>query len=287
MDLNYYLELMSLQEADDPGFAARFWDDRAKFWERERKAVRKDDERVASALEYLKRKGILDGSCAVADIGCGPGRFAVAFAQNAGSVLGLDISREMTAQGAAHAAELGLTNCRFRACDFAALSPEAEGYLGAFDLVFASLTPAVHSMESLRKMMSMSRGYCMNISHLSRENHLRRWLLQEVFGRESEDRHSGRWFYALFNALLLMGYQPETSYQTRRKEVRQVPGPDYANYLMSLLLPQQERTEENAGKILTWLQAHKDPDGTILEASDAVFGRILWDVRRGGAGGGL
>ncbi len=280
MELSYYIDLMDRREKDSPDYAVKFWDNRARFWERERKAARKDDERVLSALEYLKARGILDGRCAVADIGCGPGRFAVAFAQHAGSVLGLDISPEMAAQGTAHAQELGLTNCAFRACDFAALDLTREGYAASFDLVFASLTPAVRDMESLNRMMSMSRGYCMTISHLDRVNHLRRQVMEEVFGRELPEGKGGAWFYALFNALLLLGYQPETSYFTRRKENRIQPDGDYANYLLVHLLPPGEQTPENAGRILDWLLAHRDPDGTILDASDATFGRILWDVRQ-------
>ena len=44
------------------------------------KKKEKGDERVISAINYLDSKGLLEKNYDVADIGCGPGRFAAAFA---------------------------------------------------------------------------------------------------------------------------------------------------------------------------------------------------------------
>ncbi len=280
MELDHYIRLMDSEPVDDPAFSAKMWDNRARFWEKERKNARKDDERVVSALAYLKERGVLIPDCAVADLGCGPGRFAVAFAREAGNVLGMDISREMVSQGSLHARELGLTNVTFRQGDFHTLDLEAEGYRKAFHLVFASLTPAVRGFDSLRKMMEMSGKWCMTINHLSGRNYLRERISREVFGRELPQHRTGRWFYALFNVLYLSGFDPETSYFTRRKELRVTPEDDYVSYLMEHLLPHEEHTAENAGRIRQWLQENAGEDDTLMDISDATYGRILLDVTK-------
>ncbi len=281
-DLNYFLTLQETSFSGSPQYTTEKWNKRADFWEKERKLQRKNDERVDATVEFLTQQGILTPQCRIADIGCGPGRFAAVFAQYAQSVVGLDISAKMVEHGNHYIQSLGLQNAQLRCCDFSALDIEKEGYQAAFDLVFSSLTPAIHNVNGLMKSMEMSRAWCLNISHIRRQNYLRDRILREVFHRPPQGRGEGRVFYALFNTLFLLGYQPQTSYMTRRKENRARPDEEYAEYVMELGLPPEAHTKENAAKIRAWLVAHTEEDGCLTEISDAVYGRILWDVRSRG-----
>lgn len=76
----------------------------------------------------------------IVDIGCGPGRFAAAFAKRVHNVVGLDISEKMVEHGMEHIQNEGLTNAVLHTCDFQTMDIEKEGYKGAFDLVFSSMT---------------------------------------------------------------------------------------------------------------------------------------------------
>ncbi len=279
-DLDFFLRLQEFAFPDTPQYTAGRWDRRADFWESERKQQRKDDERVTATVDFLTKKGILTPDCRIADIGCGPGRFAAAFARHAHSVVGLDISEKMVEYGNAHIQSLGLKNAVLCCQDFSALDVHKAGYVRGFDLVFSSMTPAIHSISGLVKSMEMSRAWCLNISHIQRKNHLREQILREVFHRGPPNRGDGRVFYALFNILFLLGYEPESSFVTRRKENRVRPDDEYAAYIMEHALPLEEHTTENACKILSWLLAHADEEGFLTEISNAVYGRILWDVRR-------
>ncbi len=279
-DLAYFLKLQETAFPDSPWDTADRWDNRAEVWETERRQHRRDDERVTAAVDFLTRRGILTPDCRIADIGCGPGRFAAAFAQKAGSVVGLDISPKMVSYGNEYIQRLGLDNAELRCCDFSRLDIRREGYVRGFDLVFSSQTPAIHNMEGLIKSMEMSRGWCLNITHILRRNYLRTRILEEVFHRSPPVRDGGRSFYALFNILFLLGYDPETSFFTRRKEKRVYPNDEYVAFVMEHALPAEEHTRENADKIQSWLLAHADTEGLITEISDAVYGRILWDVRK-------
>ena len=48
---------------------------------------------------------------------------------------------------------------------------------------------------------------------------------------------------------------------------------------MEHMLPSEEYTQENANKIMQWIQSHLSKDGQIKEITDSTYGRILWDVR--------
>lgn len=278
-DLARFVAMQESQPASRPDHSARKWDQRAEAWEKERREKRKGEARVRSAVAYLEGRGLLQPDFQVADIGCGPGRFAVAFARRVGFVTGFDLSPRMIHYGMEYARREGVNNLALRAQDFQALDVEAEGLIGAFDLVFSSLTPAIHGQAGLDKVMAMSRAYCCNITHLYHRNSICQQLQRELFHLPASSPWGGRWFYSLFNLLLLRGYLPETSYDRQLEERRIAPSGDYAAMLLERVLPPEERTAENQARILAWLQAHIDGEGMLTETSDACYGRILWDVR--------
>lgn len=90
---------------------------------------------------------------------------------------------------------------------------------------------------------------------------------------------NGRWFFSLFNILFLLGYNPETSYEKLHRETWVTPDEQYIDSLMEHMLPSEEYTQENANKIMQWIQSHLNKDGQIKEITDSTYGRILWDVR--------
>ena len=239
----------------------------------------KGDERVDSAIRYLDSKGLLDKNYDIVDIGCGPGRFAAAFAKHVHKVVGLDISDKMVEHGMKHIQNEGLDNAALYACDFQTLDIEKEGYQHAFDLVFSSMTPAIHGMNGLMKSMEMSRAWCCNITHLDGRNLLREQIMQEVFGKRLEPQWNGRWFFSLFNVLFLLGYDPETSYEKHSRETWVTPDELYIDFLMEHMLPSEEHTQENAAKISNWVNTHLNKDGQIKEVTHTAYATVLWDVR--------
>lgn len=278
--LSYFNAVLQSQPTDSTMKTAAKWDRRANAWKKDRDNNRKNDDRITSAIQFLEQRGILHENCDIVDIGCGPGRFVAAFAKKAHQVLGLDISEKMVEHGMEYIQEQGFKNASLRTCEFQSLDLEAEGYKGAFDLVFSSMTPAIHDMDSLKKSMEMSRQWCCNVSHLYRQNHLRSRIMKELFGKELEPQSKGLWFNSLFNLLFLMGYCPETSYENRHQEIRIEPDEEYVEYIMEHMLPPEERTTEHTERILTWMKQHADEDGTLLESSDSCYGTILWNVKQ-------
>lgn len=277
-DLAYFINLQESRPTEESEYAVKKWDKRADMWEKERINNRKGEERIISAVNYLEQRGILTPDSTMVDIGCGPGRFAAAFAPKVKNVLGLDISEKMIAYGKEHIKVTGITNVSLRACDFKALDIDKEGYRDAFDIVFSSMTPAIHSIDGLMKSMEMSRGWCCNITHLSGYNYLRTRIAEEVFGKKPSSGWTGLWFYSLFNVLFLMGYNPETSYYTLNKEIFTEPDREYAEFIAEHMLSAEENTSGNISKIHNWLKDHANADGMIKEVTSSCYGRILWNI---------
>ncbi len=277
-ELDHFLNLQAATFSQTSQYNEAMWDKRARHWEAQRQRQTRGDERVPVTMEYLTGRGVLTPERIVADIGCGPGRFVAAFAEIARAVEGFDLSAEMVANGKAHLERLHRSNATITQCDFEALDIYGAGLAGKFDLVFSSMTPAVHSRQGLANSMAMSRKWCCNISHLHRENHLQNRMRREVFGLEPRNRQQGRVFYSLFNTLFLLGYQPETSFANRRKERLAEPDEEFVEYLLEHGLDWADHTPEAARAIARWLDTQRNEDGLVLEQSDAVYGRILWDV---------
>ena len=277
--LDYFISLQESQSADMNEQSVEMWNRRAEFWGNARKKNQKGNERVVSAINYLEQKGLLDKNYDVADIGCGPGRFVAAFARHVHKVVGLDISDKMISHGMEHIQKEGLSNACLYVCDFQKLDIEKAGYKHAFDLVFSSMTPALHGMNGLMKSIEMSRAWCCNTTHLERRNLLREQIMQDVFGRQLTPQWNGRWFFSLFNILFLLGYDPETSYEKSHRETWVTPDEQYIDFLMEHMLPSEEHTLENVHKITDWVHTHLNEDGQIKEVTHSAYGRILWDVR--------
>lgn len=278
-DMAHFIALTEDRTSETSPQSRARWDRRAEDWERKRLREPGDNWRVEQAVAFLQNRGLLEPGMDVADIGCGPGRFAAAFAPFVRQVTGFDLSERMVAYGVDQARREGVDNVFFRVCDFQSLDVAGEGLAGAFDLVFSSLTPAVRSLEGLEKMMTMSRAYCCHITHLSGEEPLLRRAMEEALGRSPQPRWNGRWFYALFNLLFLLGYDPEVSYDRRVRERRLPASRDQAALLLEQLLPPAERGKKETEALYRWLQENAEEDGTVLQHSETCYGRVVWDVR--------
>lgn len=88
--------------------------------------------RSAKVLRYLERLGVTDLGHAL-DAGCGGGGMCVSFAEEARSVVGIDLSDRFRDAGTRVAAERGITNLTFVQADGAALPFRP----GVFDVVFS------------------------------------------------------------------------------------------------------------------------------------------------------
>lgn len=259
------------------------WDQRAHNWERElredgKKQVR-SERRIAETVSYLLSQGLLGSGDTVVDIGCGPGRFAVEFAHHAGHVTGVDLSPQMVEYGAAFAAECGVDNVDFTACDFKTADIAQMGWEGKFDLVFSSITPAVSGREGFEKMERMSRGWCFNSSFVHAADPVGQAAMEAVLpGVRLPAMWDGRPFYAMFNVLWLRGRFPRVRYYREQDVERLTVDRDLVRRVTERY-HQEAITEAVTEGVYRWLMEHAGDDGAIDYPTERWYGWVLWDVR--------
>ncbi len=135
------------------------WNQRACSYaeqtETERNRRRRD-----RVLRWLAEEGCLRREFRVLDIGAGPGSFAASLARTAAEVVALEPVSAMVAILKRRIAVAKITNIQVVPKSWQEIDLAAEGWRGAFDLVFASMTPGVSDPQTLQKMVGASRRFC-------------------------------------------------------------------------------------------------------------------------------
>jgi len=278
-ELEYFKEQWATRQMSPVSHSSDIWDERAAEWINalqpkngiETTRANGMHSRVAATAEYLRGRGILGNDDSAVDIGCGPGLFVLEFAKTAKRAVGVDYAARFVDFGNQTAAEQGLANAKFLQRDFFAMDARAEGMLGAFDLVFSSITPAATGDGCLEKLMSLSRKWCYNASFVYAGDSLSEKVCRDVFGEEFRTRWDGRGFYALLNLLWLLGYYPETTYFDDIRDEIVKPGRQWAQRIASYC---NKRDEES----VTAVEKYLEKRGETQRQSKFRYGAILWNV---------
>ena len=173
LNTNYFEELwLSDNQKKEP--TVEFWNFRAEEYNLSSSTADAQLNRQEKVQALIDR-GIINAESTVLDIGCGSGQFAVELAKKTRKVMGLDFSDKMLNYASANAAAEGLKNTVFIHSDW-----DGFHYAEAFDLVIASMSPAIHKPDHLYKMMKYSRGYCYLSSFVERHSGLKEKLYYPV-----------------------------------------------------------------------------------------------------------
>lgn len=111
-------------------------------------------------IEYLRRESMFRKGDEVLDVGCGPGNYSLLFAEDAGHVDALDSAGHMLEVLAGKAEKRRLGNVR-------AINSKWEDHAieKKYDLVFSSMSPAIHDSGTLLKMERCSRRGCCLVTY--------------------------------------------------------------------------------------------------------------------------
>jgi SAM-dependent methyltransferase len=136
------------------------------FWEfKSKKYPRPFDEGIIEKTkEILKRiesYGVSFEGKDVIDIGCGTGIYGLVISQKARKVLCFDISDGMINILKEETQKLNIKNVETIVGDFKDYN--FDKYKKAFDISFASMTPAIKESKDVLKMVSLSKDYCVYI----------------------------------------------------------------------------------------------------------------------------
>lgn len=168
-------------------------------------------ERLKKIIGLLEQEKILTPETEILDVGCGPGTYALPFAQRVRSVTALDGACEMCKVLEQKANEAELNNITVLQRMWEDVDLEKEGLVNCFDLVFASMTPAVCNYETLIKLNQASRKFCCVISWAGGTFSQARQELWELLFQEKDTGNGFNIIYP-FNLLSSMGYYPTMQY---------------------------------------------------------------------------
>ncbi|HBS60724.1 MAG TPA: class I SAM-dependent methyltransferase, partial [Firmicutes bacterium] len=210
MDINYFLENWQKESPDLAG-TEKFWDLRAEEFNNH-PGNKENEKRLEETMHFLTSRDMLHEQAEILDIGCGPGKYALAFAKRGKRVVGIDISPHMLRCAWENAAKQRCDNFVFEKTAWETVNLAEYGWQRKFDLVFAGMCPAISSGDSLLKMCRASKGYCFVSSFAQRKDELRDELYRAIHGKQLA-RRWGRNIYFMLNVLLLSGYHPEVTYR--------------------------------------------------------------------------
>ena len=229
-------------------------------------------------MRYLKEKGAVSPGSRAADIGCGAGKYAVRFAKENMSLLLTDLAGNMLDFCRANLKDF-MTEVNYRECDFAKTDPVQEGWEKRFDLVFASMTPAVSTPESVRKLVCMSKRHCFFSKFAEVHNEMAATACEAVGLPDPISRAMCTDLEPLLKPLKEAGITPEITYQPYAWQNRHSPREAFSTVIRQLtekngdfpgLSPEEER------RITLALKKLQDPEGRIVENVETVAVWVYW-----------
>lgn len=235
------------------------------------------DERIDNITRLLLEKQMLNPNSTVLDIGCGPGKFVIEFAQTAKSVTGVDISPKMLQSAAENAVAKKRENTEFIELDWHQADLDRLQWRKKFSLVTAIMSPALDSKEGLDKILEASSECGLLCHFVQRYDSIGDEIKRKVLRQQTVDEFGNIGLYCSFN--ILWGYNmfPEVTYfETTRERMRTL---DEANHhYINRLEIKEDLTLAQKAEVLEFLKS-KAENGHVREQSAAKIACIYWRSR--------
>lgn len=268
------------EEQNDRPEQEKFWNFRSTRYNQHVKRT-KEDPNWDKLYAWLSDLGGIQPSFNVLDIGCGPGKFAVNFAKRDHAVTALDISEGMLEKAKANSSEAGVAQqIQFIHAPWEQLTPADLGSDG-FDLVFASKTPGISSLEAIAKMNQVSRHGCFYSNFVYKRNPLQN-RLRSLLGLPEKTYREGDAVYATFNVLWLEGYYPALQYLDRDWEIEWQLD-EAIEYFTLYFEAEQEHplsVDQQNRLQLALQQDAAQHQGVVLEQVQSKLAWMYWNVKR-------
>ncbi|MGI5977208.1 MAG: class I SAM-dependent methyltransferase [Candidatus Limivicinus sp.] len=187
------------------------WDSLADDWQRS--FLRGESDYTVSLLKYLKDEGLLRPGCRVLDIGCGVGKYGVYFARLGCDVTLTDISAKMLQHAAENMAGFS-SPWRTWQCSFDDVTGDEPVFSPPFDLSISTMSPAIHNLETVRKMSAVTGGFCFvsRYTQWEQENRDEYLAMLGLEDRDTGERASEQSCSELIDSVSALGYTPRMKY---------------------------------------------------------------------------
>lgn len=184
------------------------------FWERMARHYPHpfDEEMLAETrrvIALVKSKGVEISEASVLDIGCGTGIYTLPLAREAAMVIGLDDSEAMMARLADEIAAARIHNVHSTRSSWKDADLSSLGFEKAFDIAWASMTPAVQTQQDFERMEQCARKWCVYIGWGRKR---RNTLMEEAFSAHGLRYGPPPGVGAAYEVLVGLGRAPSLDY---------------------------------------------------------------------------
>ena len=210
------------------------------------------------------------------DIGCGSGVYSMALAPFVGEAVGIDISPNMIEYAAKRSRSLGLSNTSFQQVDWPSADIDVLGFRGAFDVVFAHMTPAICDYDTFDKLNACSRNLCMLEKPTRRKNAVMDEAFRLVGLNRSEAQYHGDIWQA-FTYLWYKGYSPRFFYHDEVWD-NEKSAEDMVAWCTDRALLQKKLTEQEQA-VIRELISGKAVDGKVREHTVTTRVKLVWKLK--------
>ncbi|RNC62865.1 MAG: Ubiquinone biosynthesis O-methyltransferase [Candidatus Dichloromethanomonas elyunquensis] len=226
-------------------------------------------------LKLLLNKNMLNPEGLILDVGCGAGKYALALAGRCNQVTGVDLSPQMIAIAEQKKEEYKIDNAAFYCEDWHDLDLMQAGWQHKFDLVFAHMTPAVQSADTLEKLSAASKGWCILSKPIRRTDPVSD-AVKALAGIKDKRESSDEELVFAFELLWRQGYLPELQYEEQvwkmKKTLEQAKGM-YINRIKTY----RDISSAEEKEIETYLGSLAK-DGFVYEEVDTTVATMVWQV---------
>jgi len=253
---------------------AGFWNSMSGKYDRNQDQQRAEV-RISRILNLISDSGLEISGAEVLDIGAGTGNVAIPLAKAGARVTALDFSDGMLSKLSERAKEEGVTLAGILHRNWDELDVISEGMKGKFDLVIASMTPAVRCPATFEKMLDVSKGLCYYSGWVNRKWDASYYeLYRKLFHEEFREGMHG--FYLPFMDLYLRGYNPKIKIiQDVWKNDETID--EVVDSVCGFFHTSRDITDGIRNQIRTYYES-KSIDGRYLSETVATTGMMVWNI---------
>lgn len=224
-------------------------------------------------IKLLKDENLINDDFKVLDVGCGGGKYTLTLSKECSHIYGIDLSPKMIYYANENKKKFNINNAYFICDDWHELSMKESNLYKKFDLVFASMTPAIQSASTLEKMNEASKKYCVLRSNIKRKDSVYDKLMKIL--NISENEQNLNFLYAL-NMLFLQGYMPKINYEEKSWFYKEPLEKAYNTYIKKIKTI-KEINEYEKNKIKQFLIDISN-NGYIEEEINSTIAILIWSV---------